>query len=110
HARLLAPDLPGYGGSPLGDTAPTLEGYRTWLLAFLDAAGIQTAVVVGMSLGGGVALRTALDAPARVAGLVLLAPYGVSPRLPGGKSGYLPAPAPPPPPPTPPPLPPPHRL
>src|SRR5262249_29496434 len=95
HARLLAPDLPGYGGSPLGDTAPTPEGYRTWLLAFLDAAGIQTAVVVGMSLGGGVALRTALDAPARVARLVLLAPYGVSPRLPGRKSGCLPAPPPP---------------
>jgi pimeloyl-ACP methyl ester carboxylesterase len=89
HARLLAPDLPGYGGSPLGQTAPTLEGYRTWLLAFLDAAGIQTAVVVGMSLGGGIALRTALDAPARVAGLVLLAPYGISPRLPGAKSGYF---------------------
>jgi len=89
HARLLAPDLPGYGGSPLGHTAPTLAGYRAWLLAFLDAAGIQTAILAGLSLGGGIALRTALDAPARVAGLVLLAPYGVSPRLPGGKRGYL---------------------
>jgi len=89
HAQLLAPDLPGYGGSPLGQTAPTLEGYRAWLLAFLDAAGIQTAVLAGLSLGGGIALRTALDAPARVAGLVLLAPYGVSPRLPGGKMGYF---------------------
>jgi len=39
QARLLAPDLPGYGGNPLGPTAPTLEGYREWLLAFLDAAG-----------------------------------------------------------------------
>ena len=74
HAQLLAPDLPGYGGSPLGQTAPTLEGYRAWLLGFLDAAGIQTAVLAGLSLGGGIALRTALDAPARVAGLVLLAP------------------------------------
>src|SRR5262245_58253256 len=89
HARLLAPDLPGYGGSPLGRTAPTLEGYRTWLLAFLDAAGIQTAVAAGMSLGGGIALRAALDAPARIAGLVLLAPYGISPQLPGAKSGYF---------------------
>ena len=89
HARLLAPDLPGYGGSPLGHTAPTLEGYRAWLLAFLDTAGIQTAVLAGLSLGGGIALRTALDAPARVAGLVLLAPYGISPRLPGGTIGYL---------------------
>src|SRR5262252_9251523 len=88
HARLLAPDLPGYGGSPLGPTAPTLAGYRAWLLAFLDAAGIQTAVLAGLSLGGGIALRTALDAPARVGGLVLLAPYGVSPRLPGDTIGY----------------------
>jgi len=94
HARLLAPDLPGYGGSPLGPTAPTLEGYRAWLLAFLDAAGLQTAVLAGLSLGGGIALRTALDAPARVAGLVLLAPYGVSPRLPGGTIGYVAAHAP----------------
>jgi len=89
HAQLLAPDLPGYGASPLGPTSPTLEGYRTWLLGFLDAAGIQTAVLAGLSLGGGIALRIALDAPARVAGLVLLGPYGVSPRLPGGKMGYF---------------------
>src|SRR5262250_1985323 len=94
HARLLAPDLPGYGGSPLGPTAPTLEGYRAWLLAFLDAAGLQTAVLAGLSLGGGIALRTALDAPTRVTGLVLLAPYGVSPRLPGGTIGCLAAHAP----------------
>ena len=78
----------------LGPTAPTLEGYRAWLLAFLDAAGIQTAVLAGLSLGGGIALRTAMDAPARVGGLVLLAPYGVSPRLPGGTIGYATAHAP----------------
>ena len=95
HAQLLAPDLPGYGGSPLGHTAPTLEGYRAWLLAFLDAAGLQQAVLAGLSLGGGIALRTALDAPARVAGLVLLAPYGISPQLPGGTMGYLAVHAPP---------------
>jgi pimeloyl-ACP methyl ester carboxylesterase len=94
HARLLTPDLPGYGASPLGPTEPTLEGYRAWLLAFLDAVGLQTAVLVGLSLGGGIALRTALDAPARVAGLVLLAPYEVSPQQPGGTIGYLAARAP----------------
>src|SRR5262245_46959151 len=87
HTQLLAPDLPGYGASPLGHTQPTLAGYRRWLLAFLDAIGLQQAVLAGLSLGGGIALRTALDAPTRVAGLVLLAPYGVSPRLPGGTAG-----------------------
>jgi pimeloyl-ACP methyl ester carboxylesterase len=32
-------------------------------------------------------LRTALDAPARVAGLVLLAPYGIGPQLPRPRAG-----------------------
>ena len=89
HARLVAPDLPGYGASPLGHTEPTLAGYRGWLLALLDTLGIQQAILAGLSLGGGIALRTALDAPARVAGLVGLAPCGVSPRPSGGTAGYF---------------------
>jgi pimeloyl-ACP methyl ester carboxylesterase len=87
--HVLAPDLPGYGASPLGPTVPTLPGYRGWLLDFLDAAGVRSAVVAGLSLGGGVAIQAALDAPERVDGLLLCAPYGVSPRLPGGRAGYL---------------------
>src|SRR5262245_43739306 len=89
HAQLVAPDLPGYGASPLGHTEPTLAGYQMWLLAFLDTLGIEQAILVGLSLGGGIALRTALDAPTRVAGLVGLAPCGVSPRRPSGTAGYF---------------------
>ena len=89
HALVVAPDLPGYGGSPLGVTPPTLEGYGAWLVEFLDACDIRQATLAGLSLGGGIALRTTLDAPGRVQGLALLAPYGVSPRLPGGKTGYF---------------------
>jgi pimeloyl-ACP methyl ester carboxylesterase len=89
HALVIAPDLPGYGGSPLGATTPTLEGYRAWLAEFLDACGIGQATLAGLSLGGGIALRTALDTPGRVQRLALLAPYGVSPRLPGGRMGYF---------------------
>ena len=86
---VVAADLPGFGGSPLGTTVPTLAGYRDWLMAFLDAAELPRAVLVGLSLGGGIALRTAIDAPERVDGLVLCAPYGVSPRVPGGRAGFL---------------------
>jgi len=86
---VLAADLPGFGASPLGTTVPTLAGYRDWLTAFLDAAGVARAVLVGLSLGGGIALQTALDAPQRVDGLVLCAPYGVSPQVPGGRAGFL---------------------
>ena len=75
HAQLLAPDLPGYGGSPLGPTAPTLEGYRKWLLAFLDAAGLQQAVLAGLSLGGGIACAPRWT-PRPGSALVLLALTG----------------------------------
>ena len=88
-AQLVAPDLPGYGASVLGATMPTLAGYRDWLLAFLDACELRSAVLVGLSMGGGVALRTAVDAPERVSALVLCAPYGVSERTPGGRAGFL---------------------
>jgi pimeloyl-ACP methyl ester carboxylesterase len=85
HARLVAPDLPGCGGSPLGATAPTVEGYHAWLLRFLDACAIRRATIAGRSLGAEIARRTALDTPARVAGLVLLrpgdAPEGVTAEL-----------------------------
>jgi pimeloyl-ACP methyl ester carboxylesterase len=89
HAQVVAPDLPGYGGSPLGPTPATLEGYRAWLLELLDACDLDRATLAGLSLGGGIALRTALDEPARVRALALIAPYGVSPRLPGGRTGYF---------------------
>ncbi len=88
-AQLVAPDLPGYGASALGATRPTLAGYRDWLLAFFEACELRTVILVGLSMGGGVALRTALDAPARVSALVLCAPYGVSERTPGGRAGFL---------------------
>ena len=71
---VLAPDRPGYGASrlPAGGFA---AGARA-LLADLDSRGIDQAVLVGHSYGGGVALAAARLAPERVAGLVLLASVG----------------------------------
>ena len=72
--NVLAPDRPGYGASrrPAGGFA---AGARA-LLAEMDARGIDQAVLVGHSYGGGVALAAARLAPERVAGLVLLASVG----------------------------------
>jgi pimeloyl-ACP methyl ester carboxylesterase len=71
---VLAPDRPGYGASrrPAGGFA---DGARV-LLADMDARGVDQAVLVGHSYGGGVALAAARLAPERVAGLVLLASVG----------------------------------
>jgi pimeloyl-ACP methyl ester carboxylesterase len=89
RATVVAPDLPGFGDSPLGTTEPTVNGYAHWFAAFLDTIGVRRCIVAGLSLGGAVAIRTALDAPDRVAGLLGCAPYGLDPRVPGGRLGWL---------------------
>lgn len=64
-------DLPGHGRSE-GVGCDSIGAYAEWLVAFLDAAGIDRAVLVGHSMGGGIALEAALSYPARVAGLGLV--------------------------------------
>ena len=72
--RVLAPDLPGFGdsGKPTVEYDPTF--FAGWLGAFLDALGLERAILVGNSMGGRIAIELALVAPERVAGLVLYAP------------------------------------
>jgi pimeloyl-ACP methyl ester carboxylesterase len=70
----LALDRPGYGASPR-PAGGFASGARA-LLADMDVRGIDQAVLVGHSYGGGVALAAARLAPERVAGLVLLASVG----------------------------------
>jgi pimeloyl-ACP methyl ester carboxylesterase len=69
--RVLNLDNRGHGRS-----GPYTEPYSLWdvaddLVAVLDDAGEEQAVVVGQSLGGFAALRMALRYPSRVRGLVL---------------------------------------
>jgi pimeloyl-ACP methyl ester carboxylesterase len=76
--RVIVPDMPGYGRSdkffdhsdPFGFLADSIHG-------LLDDMGIQTAHLIGNSLGGAAALRLALDAPRRVGKLVLMGPGGI---------------------------------
>lgn len=68
--RVLAPDLPGHGRTPL-DGELTVEGMAEAVAATLADAGVASAHVVGSSMGGGVALRLALERPGLVDRLVL---------------------------------------
>jgi len=70
-------DVVAYDRRGFGDVPPAGAPFRHVddLLAVLDAVSPQApAWLVGSSMGGGVALDGALEAPERVAGLVLLAP------------------------------------
>lgn len=69
--RILVPDLPGFGGStPLSD--PHMDGYADAIAALLDAAGVQQAVIAGLSMGGYVAFAFWRRHAARVQALILM--------------------------------------
>jgi len=67
--RTIAPDLPGFGRTPLEPGVVSNPGV---LVALLDELGLDRVPVVAASFGGLVSLDLALRAPERVAGLVLL--------------------------------------
>jgi pimeloyl-ACP methyl ester carboxylesterase len=68
--RTIAVDLPGHG--TLADQPFTLDGATAHVANAIDAAASdRRAVVVGLSLGGYVAMELAARSPERVRGLVL---------------------------------------
>src|SRR3954447_11279937 len=69
--RLLTPDLAGFGGSPLPAEPPSIDALADEIARALDGAGITSAVIGGVSMGGYVALAFARRHPSRLRGLVL---------------------------------------
>ncbi|HXZ43854.1 MAG TPA: alpha/beta hydrolase [archaeon] len=69
--NVLAVDLPGHGASQ-GQGYRTIEGYRDFMQDLLDNLGMRDAVLVGHSMGGGIAQSFALAHPGRLAGVVLV--------------------------------------
>jgi pimeloyl-ACP methyl ester carboxylesterase len=70
-ATVYAVDLPGHGRSE-GPGREHIEDYVADIVRFMDAVGVSRGVLVGHSMGGAIAQMTALMAPERVAGLVLV--------------------------------------
>lgn len=71
NARVIAPDLTGHGRSnpPVPES---IEAFSQAIRHFMDELALPSAVLVGHSMGGAVAMQMALDAPQRVDGLVLI--------------------------------------
>jgi 4,5:9,10-diseco-3-hydroxy-5,9,17-trioxoandrosta-1(10),2-diene-4-oate hydrolase len=77
--RTIVVDQPGFGES---DKPPVEGNYFRFaagaLAEFLDEQGIEKTHLVGNSLGGGTAVRFALEHPERVGRLALMAPGGLT--------------------------------
>ena len=75
--HVVAPALPGFGGTP--DLEPgnrTFVGYARWVTRFTKATGITPTLIAGHSFGGGVAIRVLADNPGFAQGLMLLNSVG----------------------------------
>ena len=70
--RAIAWDMPGYGRSPIINPM-TFKGLGDSLISLMDALNIESAHVVGHSMGGMVAQQAIADAPDRFKSMILSA-------------------------------------
>jgi len=75
--RVFAPDLPGYGRTDKPRARYTIPYFARFIQRYLDNRGLRSAVLVGASLGGRVALEVALEQPRLVRKLVLVNTLGL---------------------------------
>ncbi len=76
HHRVVAIDLPGFGGSDKPDLSYSLPDLTRRLSRFLDQWTTGPVVMIGHSMGGALAAALALERSDRIARLVLIAPAG----------------------------------
>jgi pimeloyl-ACP methyl ester carboxylesterase len=78
---VIAPDLPGHGGSAPGGGDYSVGALAANLRDLLIALGKDRATLVGHSLGGGVAMQFAYQFPEMVERLVLVSSGGLGPEV-----------------------------
>ena len=79
HGRsVLAVDLPGHGRSS-GAVLRSVGAMASWIVRVLDEAGVQSAALVGHSMGALISLEVAASAPGLARSLALL---GIAERMP----------------------------
>ncbi|MER5960911.1 alpha/beta hydrolase [Streptomyces sp. NPDC002057] len=71
--RVIAPDLRGYGATPLGahPDSTGLDVFAEDLVALLDDLRVERCVLAGLSMGGQIAMELYRRHPERIRGLVL---------------------------------------
>lgn len=73
----------GHGDASRPPTGYRYSDFATDLAAFMDAIGLESAVIVGHSMGRAIAQRFAIDQPQRTLGLVLMGAFAGDAENPG---------------------------
>jgi pimeloyl-ACP methyl ester carboxylesterase len=76
--RVIAVDLPGFGQSEMPAEEISISGYADAIDELMDKLDIETARIVGNSMGGFIGAELAIQHPERVERLVLVAAAGLS--------------------------------
>lgn len=72
--RVIAIDLPGFGASSKPAATYDAPFFAGHVVGLLDALGYERALVAGNSMGGKIAMETAMSHPQRVSALACLCP------------------------------------
>jgi pimeloyl-ACP methyl ester carboxylesterase len=88
HHRVLAPDWPGYGESDKPEMKYTTRYYVDFLGHLIAALGLERASLVGISMGGAIALGFSLRSPQNVKKLVLVDSHGLGREVPWRVMSY----------------------
>ena len=75
--RVFAPDLPGYGRTEKPRARYTIQYFARFVERYIENRGLRSAVIVGASLGGRIALELALEEPRLARKLVLVNTLGL---------------------------------
>ncbi len=80
--RVIAPDLPGFGGSTEPDTPWCVDDYVDWTVAFATTLGLQKVVLMNHSFGGRISIKLLARRPLpfQVEKAVFMDAAGILPR------------------------------
>lgn len=85
--RVVAPDLPGHGGSKVADGPLHADRVMSWLSELIAATCTEPPVLVGRVVGGAIAARFAIDHGDELDSLVLVDTFGLAPFEPAPQFG-----------------------
>lgn len=80
-ARLLAPDLPGFGSQPVPEGFDySVASYADWVAQYIEENKLEDYHLIGHSMSGKISLALAARRPAGLRGLLLLSPSPPTPE------------------------------